>query len=246
MGQLGCATLIALGIVYWAISSVTKDNNAVPLIVVALAAAGAGLWYYAIKKQKDQNVKDNLESAATKLEALSKTLTPIELPGFMEQKGEKAYFKLDNVSLTEWRSTGSSYQGGSQGVSFRIAKGVSYRVGVSQGTLTKNPEQLQVVDQGSAIFTDKRIVFAGTKSNREWDFSKMVNVDVGTNGIYVNIAVSNRQKNSGLRASNDADLTPGILAGIVLELNESGLAAAKTYALDTAKKMRDVLAEDKK
>ena len=41
MGQLGCATLIALGIVYWAISSVTKDNNAVPLIVVALAAAGA-------------------------------------------------------------------------------------------------------------------------------------------------------------------------------------------------------------
>ena len=246
MGQLGCATLIALAIVYWAISSVTKDNNAVPLIVVALAAAGAGLWYYAIKKQNDQNVKDNLESAATKLEALSKDLAPIELPGFMEQKGEKAYFKLDNVSLTEWRSTGSSYQGGSQGVSFRIAKGVSYRVGVSQGTLTKNPEQLQVVDQGSAIFTDKRIVFAGTKSNREWDFSKMVNVDVGTNGIYVNIAVSNRQKNSGLRASNDADLTPGILAGIVLELNESGLAAAKTYALDTAKKMRDVLAEDKK
>jgi hypothetical protein len=246
MGQAGCATLIALGIVVGILNAASKDGNFVPLILLVLVCAGAGLWYYAIKKQKDQNVKDNLESAATKLEALSKTLTPIELPGFIEQKGEKAYFKLDNVSLTEWRSTGSSYQGGSQGVSFRIAKGVSYRVGVSQGTLTKNPEQLQVVDQGSAIFTDKRIVFAGTKSNREWDFSKMVNVDVGTNGIYVNIAVSNRQKNSGLRASNDADLTPGILAGIVLELNESGLAAAKTYALDTAKKMRDVLAEDKK
>jgi hypothetical protein len=246
MGQLGCATLIALGIMYWAISSATKDNNAVPLIFVALAAAGAGYWYYAIKRQQDKNVKDNLASAATKLEALSKTLAPIDLSGFVEQKGEKAYFKLDNVSLTEWRSTGSSYQGGSQGVSFRIAKGVSYRVGQSRGTLVKNPEQLQVVDQGSAIFTDKRIVFAGTKSNREWDFSKMVNVDVGTNGIYVNIAVSNRQKNSGLRASNDADLTPGILTGIVMEINESGLAAAKTYALDTAKKMREVLAADAK
>ena len=246
MGNLGCAALIGAAIIFSALSTASKDGNPVPIILIALVAVGAGLWYYAIKKQKDQNVKDNLESAATKLEALSKDLAPIELPGFMEQKGEKAYFKLDNVSLTEWRSTGSTYQGGSQGVSFRIAKGVSYRVGQSRGTLTKNPEQLQVVDQGSAIFTDKRIVFAGTKSNREWDFSKMVNVDVGTNGIYVNIAVSNRQKISGLRASNDADLTPGILAGIVLELNESGLAAAKTYALDTAKKMRDVLAEDKK
>ena len=246
MGQLGCATLIALAVIIGALNSASKDGNPVPIILIVLVASGAGLWYYAIKKQNDQNVKDNLESAATKLEALSKDLAPIELPGFMEQKGEKAYFKLDNVSLTEWRSTGSSYQGGSQGVSFRIAKGVSYRVGQSRGTLTKNPEQLQVVDQGSAIFTDKRIVFAGTKSNREWDFSKMVNVDVGTNGIYVNIAVSNRQKNSGLRASNDADLTPGILTGIVVEINEKGLEAAKTYALETAKQMRDVLAADKK
>jgi hypothetical protein len=245
MKNLGCATLIAAVILIAAFNSASQDGNAAPLVIIGLLVAIAIIWYLAIKKQNNKETRDHLEQAATKLEGLSKDLAPISLPGFAEAKGEKAYFKLDNVSLTEWRSTGSSYQGGSQGVSFRIAKGVSYRVGQSRGTLTKNPEQLQVVDQGSAIFTDKRIVFAGTKSNREWDFSKMVNVDVGTNGIYVNIAVSNRQKNSGLRASNDADLTPGILAGIVVEINEKGLEAAKTYALETAKQMRDVLAADK-
>lgn len=244
MKNLGCASLIGAVALIAAFNSASKDGNPTLLILFVLVAVGAGLWAYAIRKQANKETRDHLELAATKLEALSKDLAPISLPGFAEAKGEKAYFKLDNVSLTEWRSTGSSYQGGSQGVSFRIAKGVSYRVGQSRGTLVKNPEQLQVVDQGSAIFTDKRIVFAGTKSNREWDFSKMVNVDVGTNGIYVNIAVSNRQKNSGLRASNDADLTPGILTGIVVEINEKGLEAAKNYALETAKQMRDVLASD--
>jgi hypothetical protein len=246
MKNLGCAALIGAVVIIAAFNSASKDGNAAPLVIIGLLVAIAVIWYLAIKKQNNKETRDHLELAATKLEALSKDLAPISLPGFAEAKGEKAYFKLDNVSLTEWRSTGSSYQGGSQGVSFRIAKGVSYRVGQSRGTLVKNPEELQIVDSGSAIFTDKRIVFVGAKYNREWDFSKMVNVDVGTNGIYVNMAVSNRQKNSGLRASNDTDMTPGILAGIVMEIGESGIPAAKKYALDVSKQMRDALAIDSK
>jgi hypothetical protein len=247
MKNLGCASLIgAVVVIIAAFNSASKNGDLTPLIIITLLAAIVIVWYLAIKKQNNKETRDHLEQAATKLEALSKDLAPIDPPGFATTKGETAYFKLDNVSLTEWRSTGSTYQGGSQGVSFRIAKGVSYRVGASRGTLTKNPEQLQIVDSGSAIFTDKRIVFVGAKYNREWDFSKLVNVDVGTNGYYINIAVTNRQKNSGLQASNNTDMTPGILAGIVMEIGESGVAAAKKYALEVSKQMRDVLAKDEK
>lgn len=246
MKNLGCAALIGAVVIIAAFNSASKDGNVAPLVIIGLLVAIAIIWYLAIKRQNNKDTRDNLELAATKLETLSKDLAPIELPGFMETKGEKAYFKLDSVSLTEWRSTGSTYQGGSQGVSIRIAKGLSYRVGASRGTLVKNPEQLQIVDNGSAIFTDKRIVFVGEKYNREWDFSKMVNVDVGTNGIYVNMAVSNRQKNSGLRATNDTDMTPGVLAGIVIAINEGGVTEAKKYALDVSKQMHDALATEDK
>lgn len=168
------------------------------------------------------------------------------MPGFTPEKGEVALYKLPSASLTEFRSSGSSYQGASQGVSFQIAKGVSYRVGSSRGQILKNPEQLTVIDEGSVTFTNKRIFFVGANVNREWEFTKLLDVKVGTNGIFVNLAVSNRQKNSGLQALDETEITPGILAAISIETFEKDLKAGEKAALDFSTQMKTLLAQTEK
>ena len=49
--------------------------------------------------------------------------------------GEHVVARLEGATgIVEPRASGGSYQGGSTGVSFRVMKGVSYRVGNHRGT----------------------------------------------------------------------------------------------------------------
>jgi hypothetical protein len=130
------------------------------------------------------------------------------------------------ASLQEYRSTGSSYVGGSQGFSFRIMKGVSYRVGSSRGQLVKNPEALTTLDSGTATFTNERIVFAGSSQAREWAFDKMVGSNLGYAGISAMISVSNRQKVSGLLGLGFDSPTPGVLLNVALGAQRDGVKGA--------------------
>ena len=80
--------------------------------------------------------------------------------------------------------------------------------------------------------------------NREWDFSKLLDVNVGANGVFVNLAVSNRQKNSGLQAVDKAEITPGILAAISIEAFEKDLKAAKAAAIKYSSEMKELIPKD--
>lgn len=159
-------------------------------------------------------------------------------------KDEQVVYVLEQVGLLEAQSNGSSYSGGSQGFSFRVARGVSYRVGGSRGQLTRNPATVQVIDSGSAVFTNQRVVFAGTATNRQWDFDKILNVNLTDNGIQAMIAVSNRQKNSGLQCLDLDDLTPGMLLSIATDWHEGGLEKARRRAIDLAGAFRAIDAGD--
>lgn len=214
--------------------------------LVALLVGFVVYFYFFNKRKKKSHDLDRLDSMAASLEALGKNGFKSDFTGLVLQKGESQLFELASVGLTEYRSTGSSYQGGSQGVSVRIAKGLSYRVGASKGSLVRNPEELSMIDEGSVVFTDKRIVFTGPKVSRSWEFAKLLDIQLGTNGQTVNISVSNRQKTSGLVALDETSITPGFLAAIAVEAHTKGIESAKQASLDYAKQIRDLLASEER
>src|SRR5262249_32015414 len=89
---------------------------------------------------------------------------------------ERVFLIIDGAGLIEERRGQGHYQGGSQGVSLHIAKGVTYRVGAQRGTFVPGEEHPTVVDHGVAVVTDERVVFEGSGQTREWAFAKLLGV----------------------------------------------------------------------
>lgn len=80
------------------------------------------------------------------------------------KKDEKAHC-VDNAVLKEIRSVSLGYEGGSRGVSFRIMKGVSYRIGSHRGHLKKE-DQLVETSRGILFLTGKRLFFHPNPGNK--------------------------------------------------------------------------------
>lgn len=243
MKKVGClgwvSIFIVLSLLFQLFSSRAGQTVLVVLVMIGLVA-----WLIRSQSKKGLRPKqaesrntqiDNLLGLANRLYSNAKENSGSGLV----MSSDETYIATIPTQLIESRSNGSSYVGGSQGVSFRIMKGVSYRVGATRGHLEKNPDTLQVVDEGKATFTSKRIVFAGTSATREWQLAKMVNADPGPNGIQIMISVSNRQKPSGLQAVNDTDITPGMLTAIAVDYLSGGVDAARARCVEFATALRD-------
>ena len=110
----------------------------------------------------------------------------------MLKKGEVAHLETTAALLKEVQI--KEYRGGSRGVSFRIAKGVSYRVGASRGQMHVIGTEIQTQDEGTLTVTSHRAVFAGTRKTVEVSFAKLLGMNVYNDGIQFH--VSNRQNPS--------------------------------------------------
>jgi len=154
--------------------------------------------------------------------------------GFALKADEKLIAQIENVSLAEYKSSGSTYQGGNLGVSLPIAGRVRANVGGSRGSLARNPEALAVLDSGSATFTTERVIFTGAQQTRVFELDKVVNFEPGPNGLWVTISSSNKASTSTLKIEDYAALAPGILFDIASEAKlqgeASGLEKARAYA----------------
>ncbi len=128
---------------------------------------------------------------------LSKLQYQTNVPGTVLRKDEVAYGCVKDAVLVEPKVMPGHWSGGSQGVSFRIAKGVSYRVGQSRGTFTPGVEQEATIDVGIFVITNQRCSFSGTKRSVEWAYSKLLGFSIDGPGKAV-FNVSNRQKASGV------------------------------------------------
>lgn len=241
--NIGCFGILGLLIIIGAITQFVQSTAGaiITLVIVALIIVAI----FQGVKHKKATEKAALLSIADRLEAMSKELKPIDTFGGLSLKtGEAVYFESQPVGLIEYRSTGSTYSGMNQSVSIPIVKGVRYSVGSSQGSLTRNPEQLTQIDTGKAIFTNKRIIFVGPNHTREWDLSKLVDMTSGPNGQTISISVSNRQKTSGLSSIGRENITPGFYSSIIQQLNSEGIEAAKQNALFIANSIRDVFKQE--
>jgi hypothetical protein len=98
---------------------------------------------------------------------------------------ESAAALMKEVVLREWR-------GGYSGFSFPIAKGVRYRTGSARGHSVVVGTEMQVEDTGVLAITSQRAAFMGDRKSMEVPFSKLMNIDVFSDGIRFH--ASNRQK----------------------------------------------------
>lgn len=223
----------------------SSDVSSVLFGILVIGVIVLAVWLQ--KRRTGETLQNNWQMLVTGLEGLVKNLEDGVPAGLVQTVLKKGEVAIDSVpaKLLEYRSGGSSYQGGSQGVSIRIAKGLSYRVGSNRGQLVRNPEQLQVIDNGDATFTNQRVVFGGQSQTREWAFDKLVDFNAGDNGTQVMISVSNRQKVSGLHAQSVDRVQPGVLLEVAVAYANGGKKAAvevaKNYleqyrALEPAKK----------
>jgi hypothetical protein len=240
---LGCGVAVIIAILFYVGQFLFTNPLGWILMIGGIAALIASS--VSRKRKKQLKLIESLENASQILDDMVAGKEVSLDVGISLQKGERLIYALPNVALTEYQSTGSSYSGGSVGVSFPLVGRIRGNVGGQSGQITKNPEQLMIVDQGRAFFTDQRIIFSGAKLVRDWDLDKAIEVAPGPNGFNVKIAVSNRERTSGLQALTGYEFGPGFAAGYVFTLHSQGAAAAKKWANELSKRMRDGAASER-
>ena len=129
------------------------------------------------------------------------------------QKAEVCHLCLP-ASLYDERVIRSNYQGGSRGVSIRIMKGVSYRVGASRG-FVQAERGLACISQGYFIVTNQRLAFSGDKKSASTAFNKLLDFQVFADAIQY--SVTNRQKPFlvGFPRIEDAELSALVISRIM-------------------------------
>lgn len=100
---------------------------------------------------------------------------------------------LQRGEVCHWVESGSQYieeqsrrvrVSGSQGMSFRIAKGLTYRVGASQGYSYSVPYNA-VVDLGALVVTNKRVAYVGARRSFSIPYGKLLGFQAFENAIQV-------------------------------------------------------------
>jgi hypothetical protein len=99
----------------------------------------------------------------------------------MLQKNEVAFW-CEPGNILEERVVGRRYEGGSQGVSFRIMKGVSYRVGAHRGHIVTD-KAVVPVSAGHLIITNKRVIFRGDSKSFSIKFDKLLELNFYSDGV---------------------------------------------------------------
>jgi len=97
------------------------------------------------------------------------------------QKSETAHW-AEPGNILEERVVSRRYEGGSQGLSFRIAKGVSYRVGGHRGHLVTDKAVLPV-SSGELIITNKRVIFRGDAKSFNVRLDKLLEINFFSDGV---------------------------------------------------------------
>lgn len=106
------------------------------------------------------------------------------------KKGEEVKLVLPDISLLEPRAVRVS-TGTYGGPSFRVAKGVYFRVGGFRAQ-SESHEEIRTIDKGTLSLTNKRLVFSGSKRTSVVDLKKIVSIEPYSDGI--SIKRSNKQK----------------------------------------------------
>lgn len=99
------------------------------------------------------------------------------------QRGEKCHFSTD-ATWFENRTVTKSVRYAGPAVSFRIMKGLSYRVG-SYNIQRITQEEMRQISSDTLYITNKRIVFHGDPKNASIRFSNVISYSPYSDGIEI-------------------------------------------------------------
>lgn len=103
--------------------------------------------------------------------------------GFILKKDEFPVAYLTEIGYIEIVKAPNHYSGGYGGVSFPIFGGIRLNTGRMGGSAIEGAEGMKMTDEGNALVTNKRIMYAGGKRSHEWRFDKMLSISHLTGGI---------------------------------------------------------------
>ncbi len=144
-------------------------------------------------REKEQQLRI-LENFETMIDETSET-------SFIADSGEEVILVMNGVSLVETKKTGSTFKGGSAGLSYRLTKRVSVRTGTFQGQSIPGVDIPAIVDTGQFVVTTQRAVFTGSKQSREFDFKNLLSLsrqEIGRDHSVLYLPTSNRKTVSGI------------------------------------------------
>lgn len=198
-----------------------------------VGVVGAALWQQNFRRQ----FMNLAETQASRLDFLAKALPLDRETKFQLRAREEYVYHLDNMSLIEPRRAARVTRRSTDAVTVALAKGIYYTAAGGKSVSPEPEDELREIDRGTATFTTQRVVFVGSKQTREWDFAKLLGWDVGAGGRLM-IAVSNRQKVSGIQMTNRSDLMPDIVMQIAGQARDEGWEWARELCERGAKNAR--------
>lgn len=112
-------------------------------------------------------------------------LHPIDVGGAIRLvKGEECYLSIPAVwKQLKKRRINTGYVGGSVG--FRVAKGVTLRVGRAVPTY-RETEALETISLGRLFITNKKILFIGEKKSTNITFGRLAGYEVARDAVQIN------------------------------------------------------------
>jgi len=167
---------------------------------------------------RDPNVieqkKKMLESLAKGDLTLIKVITPKLIPIILK-KNEICYTCINGAQLWEDRAVRVT-TGGYGGPRIRVAKGVSFGMG-GFGAKSVSHDERTLIDNGTFIITNTRVVFAGKSKTIDFPLNKVVSVDsIPLEGIVINR--SNKQKTEYYLGGFDGNTVSAVIEGLVRNL----------------------------
>lgn len=143
--------------------------------------------------------------------------SPIEVHNVVLRKGEICYWE-ERATLYEEKVVRSGYQGGSRGVSIRVMRGVSFRVGNHRGNFVSEKADMPVAE-GSLVVTNRRLIFRGDRKSFESKFEKVLELELFRDGIFY--SESNRQKRRMIKfQSNNGEVVGEIIQAALSRFEE--------------------------
>ncbi len=209
-----------------ALLGITPKNQITQIDAAALAAAlfvliVAVAWYVGRSKSTvGSTPKDTLEQRAANEQqsTASQSLTPIAVSDVIGKRGEVFYYRVSHVG--EFGVVHhKGYQGRSNGISVRVARGVTLRTGAFAGHQVDNA-RLAIVDRGNVYVSNNRFLFVGATHTIEVLLTHIVSAVDFVDGFEIH-----RTNATPMIFETDA---PRSVAQVIRRLSAGNLAAAET------------------
>lgn len=138
---------------------------------------------------------------------------PIQsMPNIILQRGEVVHW-AEPAKLLEERVVSRRYTGGSSGFSFRICKGVSYRVGASRGHIVTDTA-IVPISSGDLALSNKRVIFAGNAKSFTIKLDKLLNIELFGDGLQLH-GTTGKPKTIQLSKPAHIDIVGAVLSSTI-------------------------------